>query len=437
MGLWTPCSILGSILVIIGTAKRGVCGFVLEDRGSTTSCRRLSPRPAVVTRLVASRSCPAANDDCTRRLLRLSQRRQQQQHHQQQRGDDRSGIITSTRLTSTVLLLDVMPFRGSTALVAAASTLLVAASAGYWSETKLVPNAGILITLGLALVASNVLRLAPTQHALYDACWSTVLPATLALLLLSLPNHSRPRNGIVVEGTTNASVWTAVKRLAIPFALASIGSVLGCVLSFAICYRHPTVWLTPAAASQAAACVAASFIGGSVNFFATAAILSSTSAVTSTLVSAMAAADIVVMALYFAVLSSALQSKRLQRLFDIPVITQVTDESNSDQSVLFRKLEEESGETQSALSLKRRTLPATLLVGMLAFGLVETAKRFESWLSRLVPGTACAFLAMTIPILTRSIPSNLPLWNAMQSCAEPCRVLHFCSCLPRLVYRLI
>lgn len=71
-------------------------------------------------------------------------------------------------------------------------------------------------------------------------------------------------------------------------------------------------------------CLCASYIGGSVNFFATASIISSQMAVLfpmgskemiSDLISAMAAADLLVMALYFVGLSAMLSVKKLKSIF--------------------------------------------------------------------------------------------------------------------------
>lgn len=325
-------------------------------------------------------------------------------------------------VSSSALLLGILPFSSSNGssvalAAAAASTLLVSAGVGYWSERKLLANTGILVTLSMAAVASNLLQIAPTHHPLYDFCWSTVLPASLALLLLSLKTNNKQSDGLSTTDKEDESILTAVKRLAVPFSLASIGSVVGCLLSFAVCYRFQTAWLSPVAASQAAACLTASFIGGSVNFFATAAILDreSTATTSTTLVSAMAATDIVSMALYFAALSAALQSQRLQRLFD----AYETEESLSEGSLNTSITGEDPSGLLSKPSFTRRRLPATLLVCMLALGLVEIAKRFETYLSRFLPGTACAFLAVSVPILVRFAPSDLLLWTDMQRFAEP------------------
>jgi hypothetical protein len=86
------------------------------------------------------------------------------------------------------------------------------------------------------------------------------------------------------------SAARVIRDLALPFGLASVGSIAGCLLSFFIFRAFPGVWqLSGPEAAQAAACLVASLIGGSVNFFATAAVFAHTTttaaSTTSTLVS--------------------------------------------------------------------------------------------------------------------------------------------------------
>ena len=255
---------------------------------------------------------------------------------------------------------------------------------------------------------------------------------------MSLGSNKKNKNDDV--GTARATaVPAAIGRLAVPFALASVGSVLGCLVSFLVCYRFPSLWLPPRAALQTAACLTASFIGGSVNFFATAAAISgnggSTTTGSNTLVSAMAAVDIIVMALYFAVLSAALQSKKLQRWFENDNNNNDTDARRNDLQrdlsvVLAAKEEEEENDSSlvSSATTNDNAVPAAIMVSLLALGLVEVAKRLEAFVSGIVPGTACAFLAASVPALTRLrmvAPAAMdhnklaPLWTSMQRVAEP------------------
>jgi len=333
----------------------------------------------------------------------------------------------------------------ASSLVVVGTTLLLSATVGFVAERRLVRHSGILATLTTAMaLASSLRQRLPRQHVLYDLCWSTVLPASLALLLLSLGNDNNEKSKDDDDGDDVnahvAAVPAAIARLAVPFALATLGSVLGCLVSFLVCYHFPTLWLPPRAARQAAACLTASFIGGSVNFFATAAAIgnsssSSTTTSSNTLVSAMAAVDIIVMALYFAVLSAALQSKKLQRWFDNGNDSDANARRNDvqrDVSVVLAAKEEEKDDSSlvsSTTTNNDNALPAAIMVSLLAWGLVELAKRLEAFVSGIVPGTACAFLAAAVPALTRLpmvVPAaaanknNLaPLWTSMRRVAEP------------------
>lgn len=306
----------------------------------------------------------------------------------------------------------------TSASAGAAGTLLLSTSAGFWFEKTILPNSGILATLSVAAVASNLLGdCVPSYHGLYDFCWSTVLPASLALLLLSLGRATdrKVADSKNVKQNTG-SIATAIQRLAVPFAFASMGSVMGCYFAFYFCQRFPSLLLPPLAACQAAACLTASFIGGSVNFFATAAlIIGKDSSSGNSLVSAMAAVDIIVMAVYFSILAAALRSKVLLRLFE-PENGTPHDEPN-DPIKNFEStaiLEDLKTNTKSKETKHTRRISAATSVSALAFGLVEIAKRLETRFSSVVPGTACAFLAAVIPVLTQKLPSENGYWKEMK-----------------------
>ena len=313
-------------------------------------------------------------------------------------------------------------------------TLAVSTCAGFWFEKRILANSGIPITLSVSALASNLLGSVPNVHPLYDYCWSTVLPASLAFLLLSLETTDRTdRTVCTVDNETERpagrSTWIGIRRMALPFAIASIGSVLGCLASFAISLRFSSFLLPPLAACQAAACLAASFIGGSVNFFATAAmIIGKDSPSGHALISAMAAADIIVMAMYFALLAAALRSKTLQRWFRECDGQEVlaTTEAHVNHNVGDRNKVPLDAEMTNHANFSRQLI-AAIMVSMLAFGLVELAKRFERVLDNIVPGTACAFLAAAIPSLTRLVPPNNTRWSEMQAIAGPCSTFSFLS----------
>jgi uncharacterized membrane protein len=373
------------------------------------------------------------------KLFPASRFRLRQEPRRYQR-KSRSGT-TITKLfpatTITAVKSTMTSFGSIPAILTTTCTLLISASVGYWSEQsryKLFPSCSVLVTLCTAALLSTTFPSLPKQHVLYDYCWSTILPASLALLLLSLPpldsddafNVSKPNY-----------MFGTVKRLAVPFLLASTGSILGCLVSWIICCRYPKLWLSPNDASLAAACLAASFIGGSVNFFATAAaivrrqnhhydpsttsysrIARTSNSNSDTLLSAMAAVDIVVMALYFALLSSALQSKRMQRWFRSEphdLHSNVTDEIVTNTS---------TNDTRLHTTKAYHILPAVFLSGLLALLFVEVSKQLESIMNRFVAGTACAFLSIMVPYFTTKMNRiqqfrYRPFWCTMQQYSEP------------------
>lgn len=95
---------------------------------------------------------------------------------------------------------------------AIAAALLVAAAAtggaGYWSEHSVAAPSGVLVTLCVSAVATNVARWAPGRHPLYDWCCSTLLPASMALLLVSL--HHRQSRGINDTDGTGYAIGTTI-----------------------------------------------------------------------------------------------------------------------------------------------------------------------------------------------------------------------------------
>lgn len=311
---------------------------------------------------------------------------------------------------------------------AAAAALIISTVTGKLTDQWIAPNAGILATLTTAAVLSNT-GMVPASHALYDVCWSTFLPASLALLLLSLEKTTKKQTK-TGEVSSEHAVGRVVRDLALPFGLASLGSILGCLLAF---MGRNIICLSAQDAALASACLVASLIGGSVNFFATAAALagssasSSGSASTSTLVSSMAAADLVLMALYFAFLDGALRSPQLQKWYanrrghvvdEQQVETLLWKDVNTTHSLPTTSLEDAAPRLKDRpLSFVEQT-PAILLVSSLALTIVQVAARVERTVSHIAPGTACAVIAAITPFIQRLLPSN-KLTRDMKDIAAP------------------
>ncbi|KAI2506240.1 Protein of unknown function (DUF819) [Fragilaria crotonensis] len=259
----------------------------------------------------------------------------------------------------------------------AATGLIASSLAGIVSErTILPPNAGILGTLFASAIMSN-LGWVPATHILYDLCWTLVLPVSLSYLLL----QKAPE--------TSSKANADIPQVGLAFLLASCASFFGCTFSFFLCRWFPTLWFNPADAAVAAGCLCASYIGGSINFFATARTLLVQSQKpqqhATELLSSMAAADLLVMAMYLAWLSTALQSRGLLRLFGeekkMAVIENIPEVDPSAQ---------DDGPSTSRWS----KVSATLLVSLLAGSMTVVANSVERLLSPIVSGTACAVIAL-------------------------------------------
>ena len=204
--------------------------------------------------------------------------------------------------------------------------LVGASIGGHYLEKKLKlegMGASSVLTLFIAGMLSNTnLKLLPVQHPLYDICWTKLLPLSLSFLLLA----PKVENITKLEEETSPhrlkskrNVDDVVVNLAPPFLLGALGSILGCILSYLLATKSKIskmLLMQREEALLASGSIAASYIGGSVNFFATANILRESNGFeSSTLLTSLAAADLILMALYFAFLSSCSSFSWVQKLF--------------------------------------------------------------------------------------------------------------------------
>lgn len=149
---------------------------------------------------------------------------------------------------------------------------------------------GAVIALLLAMAAAN-LGLLPAQAVVYDLVWSYLLPFGIAVLLLRANLHSLARE---------------TGRLALLFLTGSAATVAGAVTAHALLpdFAHKT---------ELAGVLTASYIGGSVNFLATARALGLDQQ--GEFLAAGMAADNLVMALYFIALFALAGRPRLVQAF--------------------------------------------------------------------------------------------------------------------------
>lgn len=158
----------------------------------------------------------------------------------------------------------------------------------------------------VAIIAAShfsSLGISPSSHRFYDICWKC-LPASLSLLLLSpivednedatAPNSNRMN---ITKSRVRDATRKEIMAVSIPFFIGCIGSILGCILSFFYCWlgrnnqlqAHKRIFagryhfgfqpgkllLEPSEAAVAAGCLISSYIGGSLNYFASAKIIAS------------------------------------------------------------------------------------------------------------------------------------------------------------------
>jgi len=167
-------------------------------------------------------------------------------HKQAHANFQRKRSIQSSRNIARSVHLSL--FSNDSAL--AISTIIISSGAGILSDRiKLLGGgAGTIVSLASAAIISNVGLFGlsiPTSHRIYDLCWSRLLPASLALVLISSDNQTK---GLAIssraktEETMNSHSENDCDNLqretviacGVPFVIGSIGSILGCILSATI-----------------------------------------------------------------------------------------------------------------------------------------------------------------------------------------------------------
>jgi uncharacterized membrane protein len=235
----------------------------------------------------------------------------------------------------------------------------------------------------------------PTKHFLYDWCWSKFLPAALVFALLSSSvNNSQSEFTQKSQGVDSKVMRNCIQGMAIPFFIGCLGSVCGCMVSYFSVPLSTSLSPTKSTITSAilAGCLCASYIGGTVNFFAAGRILTPLSNHNDlgNAFGSMAAADLVVMAMYFTMLSAASKSLWLQKLF--PSRTQNENTLEGDTSI-------ENTDSLVATNDKARSsfnnICAISIAISIALSSVSVASRLEKKVYNQfnIPGTMCAFLA--------------------------------------------
>lgn len=171
--------------------------------------------------------------------------------------------------------------------------LLSAATIGFWSENKRWGSkiSGAVVTMLVTFFMSN-LKIIPIDAPAYGVVWSFLVPFSIPLLLLKA-NLLR--------------IMQESGRLLIAYLLGAVGTVLGTAIAYYLIPLDDIAW-------KLAGVFSATYIGGSVNFFATAKTIG-LDLESGDLLAAGTAADNLVMTLFFLLLFALPSIKWVQQFF--------------------------------------------------------------------------------------------------------------------------
>lgn len=191
--------------------------------------------------------------------------------------------------------------------------LLLAATIGFWSEGKKwgAKISGAVVTMLVTFFLSN-LKIIPIDAPAYTVVWSFLVPFSIPLLLFKA-NLLR--------------IMRESGRLLIACLLGAVGTVLGTAIAYYLIPIGELGW-------KLAGVFSATYIGGSVNFFATAKTIG-LDLESGDVLAAGTAADNLVMTLFFLLLFALPSIKSVQQFFpgdsldkDEPVVEPINN-SNS------------------------------------------------------------------------------------------------------------
>ena len=171
------------------------------------------------------------------------------------------------------------------------SVLLLAAAYGLWVEKTRwgAKISGTVVTLLATFILSN-LKIIPDNAPTYDAVWSYLVPLAIPLLLF--------RADLL-------RIWQETGSILTAYLVGALGTVIGTVLAYYVIPLGEANW-------QLAGIFCAAYIGGSINFAATAETLGLRSG---DLLSAGAAANNLAMTVYFLFLFSLPSIRWIQKIF--------------------------------------------------------------------------------------------------------------------------
>lgn len=245
--------------------------------------------------------------------------------------------------------------------------LLAAALAGLWSEryawgAKL---SGAIVTMLTTAVLSNV-GLLPFAAPVYDLVWSYLVPVAIPLLLFK------------------ANLFQIVREAGqtlVAFVFGAIGTVIGVFIAFQLIPMGEDGW-------KLAAIFSATYIGGSVNYMASAEAVGMRSG---DLLAAGAAADNLMMMVYFLILLTLPSIGVLQRIF--PPMRQIPPgKVRSRDSAFFE-------------DLRGLTLTSTSLALLLAVACCVAGYQAATWLG--MPNAGILFVTALVVLIATTLAAQL------------------------------
>ncbi|RKD31947.1 DUF819 domain-containing protein [Thermohalobacter berrensis] len=209
---------------------------------------------------------------------------------------------------------------------------------------------GAIIALIGAMVLAN-LKVIPTSAPAYDQVWSYVVPLAIPLLLYK---------------ANVRKIWRESGRILIIYLISSVGTMLGAFIGFFLLKNFVS------SLYKVAAMMAGSYIGGGVNFVATADAFNAPGE----LVSAAVVADNLLMALYFFVLIAIPSIGLFRKLYKHPHIDEVE-----------RKGKNDKGKTLAASYWGRKeiSLKDIAFAAGSAFTIVAVSGEIASFLGSIIP----------------------------------------------------
>lgn len=249
----------------------------------------------------------------------------------------------------------------------------------------------------------------PAAHAAYDLCWSFLLPLSLSIIILGNPVVAQERSSSTAvnhEGANDSksTVMGPIGRVGVAFGIGAAGSLAGAAAAFKVAVSSCAgVFALPReTAAQIAGAVVATYIGGSVNLFAVAAAVGLTGATSvggASLLGALAASDIFLMALYFSGLVAAHKTPVLHRIF--PSVDSNHPPTRDLNPPVTERISTESSFARGGLVaiVSHLSTTAATLLAMLAVGSAVCIAGNTLAAKSPFPGTA----TMTVTLLTLGI----------------------------------